>query len=117
MNKRIEITKDSFANEKEIIEIVNSACDLMEQIYDEGDYPKLMVKRSWSEHNPIITGEMALPHAYRWYLSREMKKLLEKGAELKIFPSRPRVDMNDPALFDNSDEDEWDITQKKTLSI
>lgn len=113
MDKRIEITKDSFGNEKELENIVNRACDLMEQIYDEGDYPKLMVKRSWSEHNPIITGEMALPHAYRWYLKREMKKLLQKGAETKIFPSRPRIAMNDPALFDNADEDDWDITQKK----
>lgn len=113
MDNRLEITKDSFSNEKELDKIVNKACDLMEQIYDEGDYPKLMVKRSWSEHNPIITGEMALPHAYRWYLKREMKKLLEKGAETTIFPSRPRVAMNDPALFDNADEDEWDITQKK----
>jgi AMP nucleosidase len=85
----------------------------MEHIYDEGDYPKLMVKREWSEHNPIITGEMAQPHTYRWYLSREMKKLLLKGAELKIFASRPRLDMTDPNLFDNADEDEWDITQKK----
>lgn len=117
MDKRIEITKDSFSNEKELDQIVNRACDLMEQIYDDGDYPKLMVKRSWSEHNPIITGEMALPQAYRWYLKREMKKLLEKGAETKIFPSRPRVAMNDPVLFDNADEDDWDITQKKIVSL
>lgn len=113
MNKRLEVTKESYSGEDEIIEIVNNACDLMEKIYDEGDYPKLVVKRVWSEHNPIITGEMAVPHAYRWYLTREMKKLIEKGAELKIFPSRPRVSMNDPSLFDNADEDEWDITQKK----
>jgi len=113
MDKRLEITKDSFSNEKEIEELANKACDMMEEIYDDGDYPKLMIKRSWSEHNPIITGEMALPHAYRWYLTREMKKLMEKGADVKIFPSRPRVAMNDPNLFDNADEDEWDITQKK----
>ncbi|MEX2435438.1 MAG: AMP nucleosidase [Balneolaceae bacterium] len=113
MEKRLEVTKGSITSEDEIIEIVNEACNLMENIYDDGDYPKLMVKRSWSEHNPIITGEMALPHAYRWYLSREIKKLIEKGAEIKIFPSRPRVTLNDPALFDNADEDEWDITQKK----
>jgi AMP nucleosidase len=113
MDKRLEITKDSISNEKEIDELANKACDLMEKIYDEGDYPKLMIKRSWSEHNQIITGEMALPHAYRWYLTREMKKLMQKGADVKVFPSRPRVEMNDPNLFDNADEDEWDITQKK----
>jgi AMP nucleosidase len=113
MDKRLEITKESYAGEKEIDQLVSDACDLMERIYDEGDYPKLMVKRSWSEHNPIITGEMAQPHTYRWYLSREMKKLLQKGADMKVFASRPRLEMNDPALFDNADEDEWDITQKK----
>ncbi|MDZ7758415.1 AMP nucleosidase [Rhodohalobacter sp.] len=113
MDKRLEITKDSISNEKEINDLANKACDLMEKIYDEGDYPKLMIKRSWSEHNPIITGEMALPHAYRWYLTRELKKLMQKGADVKVFPSRPRVEMNDPNLFDNADEDEWDITQKK----
>ncbi len=113
MKKGIEITPQSFANEIELETLVDKACDLMETIYREGDYPKMLVRRSWSEHNPIITGEMALPGAYRWYLKREMRKLLEKKAEIKIFPSRPRVEMNDPVLFDNADEDEWDITQKK----
>lgn len=113
MEGRLEFTKEDFGNEKELIELINKACDTMEEIYKEGDYPKLMVKRTWSEHNPIITGEMAVPSAYRWYLSRELKKLAEKGAEIKIFPSRPRMAMNDPAIFDNADEDDWDITQKK----
>lgn len=113
MKKGIEITPESFTNETELEALVEKACDQMEIIYQDGDYPKVMVKRSWSGHNPIITGEIALPSAYRWYLKREIKKLLEKGAELKIFPSRPRVAMNDPVLFDNADEDEWDITQKK----
>lgn len=113
MDKRIEFTKADAANEKELINIVNKACDLMEKIYDEGDYPKIVVKREWSEHNPILSGEMAFPRAYRWYLTRELKKLAEKNAEIKIFPSRPKVALNDPALFDNADEDEWDITQKK----
>src|SRR5690625_5943928 len=85
----------------------------MERIYEEGDYPKLTVKRSWSEHNPLITGEMAQPHAYRWYLTREIKKLLEKGAEIKIFPSRPRMMLNNPLLFDNADEEQLDIIIKK----
>lgn len=113
MEKRLVINADSFSNEGELIEKVIEACDLMEAIYQDGDYPKLMVKRSWSEHNPIITGEMALPSAYRWYLTRELKRLLERSAELTVFASRPRVDMNDPSLFDNIDESEWDITQKK----
>lgn len=113
MDKRLEISNKSYSGEKDLDNIVENACDFMEKIYQEGDYPKLMVKRSWSEHNPIIAGEMALPGAYRWYLKREIKKLVEKGAEITLFPSRPRVEMTDPVLFDNADEDEWDITQKK----
>lgn len=113
MKKRIEFTKDAFSNEEELVKLIEDACDMMEQIYEEGDYPKVTVKRTWSEHNPIITGELAVPSAYRWYLKRELKKLAEKGAELKIFPSRPRLQSTDPIIFDNTDEDEWDITQKK----
>ena len=113
MSKKLEISNKHSSGEKELNQTVESVCDLMEKIYREGDYPKLMVKRSWSEHNPIIAGEMALPGAYRWYLKREIKKLIEKGAEITLFPSRPRVEMNNPVLFDNADEDEWDITQKK----
>lgn len=111
--KSIEFTKEAFANEKELTGLIEKACDLMEEIYKNGDYPKLTVKRAWSEHNPIITGEIAVPSAYRWYLIRELRKLAEKGAEIKIFPSRPRLEPNDPNIFDNADEDEWDITQKK----
>lgn len=113
MKKRIEFTKDAFINEKELTKLVEDACDMMEHIYAEGDYPKMTVKRKWSDHNPIITGELAVPSAYRWYLTRELKKLASKGAEVKIFPSRPRLNSNDPSIFDNADEDEWDITQKK----
>ncbi|MDX1591436.1 MAG: AMP nucleosidase, partial [Balneolaceae bacterium] len=53
------------------------------------------------------------PRAYRWYLQRELTKLAERGAYIQINPSRKVVPMNDPALLDNTDEDEWDITQKK----
>jgi len=113
MDKRLEFTKEDFSNEKELNALIEKSCDMMESIYNGGDYPKLMVKRTWSDHNPIITGEMAVPSAYRWYLTRELKKLAEKGAEIKIFPSRPRLELNDPNLFDNADEDDWDITQKK----
>lgn len=111
--KSLEFTKEAFTNEKELVEFTEKACDLMETIYEGGDYPKLTIKRVWSDHNPIITGEFAVPSAYRWYLKRELKKLVEKGAEIKIFPSRPRLQSNDPTIFDNADEDEWDITQKK----
>lgn len=88
-------------------------CDAMERIYDHGVYPKITVRRSWSEHNPVIEGEMAMPSAFRWFLIRELKKLVRMGASIGVTPSRPRVKLNDPRLPDQLDEQEWDITQKK----
>jgi len=113
MDKRFEFKKDETVTGSQLTKIIEKACDIMETIYSEGDYPKLLVKRTWSKHNPIITGEIAFPHAYRWYLTRELYKLAEKGAEIKVFPSRPKVEMTDPLIFENADEDEWDITKKK----
>lgn len=113
MEKRFEFHSDDIDSDDELKNKISEACDLMELIYREGEYPKVLVKRSWSKHNPIITGEIAKPTAYRWYLQRELQKLAEKGAEIKILPSRERLGLNDPSLLDNTDEDDWDITQKK----
>lgn len=113
MTKRFEFHKEDVESQDEIRDSIEQACDLMETIYNNGEYPKVLVKRSWSKHNPIITGEMARPKAYRWYLLRELRKLAEKGAEIKVLPSRERLAMNDPELLTNADEDNWDITQKK----
>ncbi len=113
MAERFEFQSEDITSEAEINEHVTEACDAMESIYENGEYPKVLVKRSWSKHNPIITGEMAKPKAYRWYLLRELKKLAEKGAVIKVIPSREQLTMNDPRLLDNTDEDNWDITQKK----
>ena len=113
MADRFEFETDEVNSQEELHERMVTACDAMENIYENGEYPKLLVKRSWSKHNPIITGEMAKPEAFRWYLLRELKKLAEKGAVIKIIPSRERLPLNDPDLLDNTDEDDWDITQKK----
>ena len=113
MSDRFEFETDEVSSQKELHERMEEACDIMETIYENGEYPKVLVKRSWSKHNPIITGEMAKPKAYRWYLLRELKKLGEKGAVIKVLPSRERLPMNDPELLDNTDDDDWDITQKK----
>jgi len=113
MDQQFEFHKELAENREELLENIEAACDQMEDIYDSGYYPKLIVKRSWSKHNPILTGELAKPKAYRWYLSRELRKLTDKGARIKILPSRPRVSLNDPSLLDSVDEDEWDFTQKK----
>lgn len=113
MADRFKFQSEDIQSEAEINDQVEKACDIMESIYENGEYPNVLVKRSWSKHNPVITGEMARPKSYRWYLLRELKKLAHKGAEISIIPSRDRLSMNDPALLDNTDEDEWDITQKK----
>jgi AMP nucleosidase len=113
MSDRFEFETEEVNSQEELHERMVTACDVMENIYENGEYPKLLVKRSWSKHNPIITGEMAKPEAFRWYLLRELKKLGEKGAVIKIIPSRERLPLNDPDLLDNTDEDDWDITQKK----
>ena len=113
MAERFEFQSEDISSKAEINDHVEEACDIMESIYESGEYPKVLVKRSWSKHNPIITGEMAKPKAYRWYLHRELKKLAEKGAVIKVIPSRERLALNDPQLLDNTDEDDWDITQKK----
>lgn len=113
MEKRFELHADTNHDEKTLQKNIEKACNLMEDIYAGGEYPKVLVKRSWSNHNPIITGEIARPKAYRWYLQRELYKLANKGATLKIIPSRERLSMNDPELLDHTDENDWDITQKK----
>lgn len=113
MSQRFEFHPKEVHTEQVIHEQMEKACDIMEAIYNGGEYPKVLVKRSWSRHNPVITGEMAKPKYYRWYLLRELKKLAHKGAVIKVVPSRDRLPMNDPQLLDNTDEDDWDITKKK----
>lgn len=85
----------------------------MEKIYASGKYPKMFVERAWSEHNPVIKGEIAQPKALRWYLEREITRLLSKEADIKIEPSREVIPLNDPKLLDHADESDWDITKKK----
>ncbi|MHC4400050.1 MAG: phosphorylase family protein [Planctomycetota bacterium] len=92
---------------------MTDACDRMESIYAGGCYPRITVKRHWSKHNPLISGEIARPSAYRFYLRRELLKLALKGAEILIEPSRARVDLDDPALLEKIDESGLDITRKK----
>jgi AMP nucleosidase len=102
-----------YSRAEEIPGLVEKAYEAMESIFREGHYPKLVVGRSWSKYNPIIAGEFAKPSVYRWYLTREMKKLLEMGASIKVKPSRERMSLSDTTLLDAVDEEEWDFTQKK----
>ena len=88
-------------------------CKRMENIYELGSYSKITVTRHWSQHNPKISGEIARPSAYRWYLTRELLKLAMQGAEIEIEPSRARIDLNSPTLLKQIDESHLDITRKK----
>jgi AMP nucleosidase len=92
---------------------IQKACDIMEAIYETGYYPKMTVNRKWSSYNPLIEGEFARPKAYRWYLMRELKKLIESKAQVSIDPSRKIKTLWDPSLLDALDEEGWDFTQKK----
>jgi len=85
----------------------------MEEIYAAGSYPKITVKRHWSAHNPILSGELARPAAYRWYLSRELLKLARMGADILVERSRVRLDLNSPVLLEKIDESGLDMTRKK----
>jgi AMP nucleosidase len=101
------------ASEPELRDRIGGACDQMARIYERGSYPKITVRRHWSRHNPVISGEIARPLAYRWYLSRELLKLAVKGAEIQIEASRDRVDLASPSLLTKIDESHLDITRKK----
>lgn len=111
MSEEITIRYDN--SEERIQEQIELVCDALERVYDSGDYPKLAVRRNWSNHNPEIFGEVAKPRVFRSYLRRELFRLVLKGAELTVAKSRPRVDINDPKLLEFLDESEWDLRQKK----
>lgn len=113
MSDTLLLKYSDYTSDEAIAEATEKACDLMEQIYADGMYPKMVVEREYSEHNPTIKGEMAQPKAFRWYLRREIKRLLSKKADIRISASRPVIPLNDPRLMDHTDEEEWDFTKKK----
>ncbi len=101
--------KHSNGTEGAVGELINR----MEEIFEEGKYPKLTVEREWSRHNPVISGEFACPAVFRWYLKREFIRLLNAGAAISVEASRPVLPLDDPAMLDYTDESNWDFTQKK----
>lgn len=88
-------------------------CDELERLYAEGNYAELTVDRPWSEHNPVLKGELARPGALRDYLLGEFRRLSSYGATLSVAPSRPRLGLDHPGVFAGSDESDWDLQQKK----
>ncbi|MBO6535638.1 MAG: AMP nucleosidase [Balneolaceae bacterium] len=113
MPDSMRLNHSDFTSEKQIAEATEKACDLMEEMYEQGMYPRMIVHREYSDHNPTIKGELAQPQAFRWYLLREMSRLLKKNADIEIIAKRKRMALNDPDLLDHTDEEEWDFTKKK----
>lgn len=95
--------------------LIEEACDEMEKNYSNGLYSKIVVTRTWSKHNPIISGKVARPSAYRWYLKRELQRLAGCGAQVEISPDRERVDLGNPQLLEWIDETDFDHTRKKVF--
>ncbi|MCC9603705.1 AMP nucleosidase [Stieleria sp. JC731] len=106
---------DPTSNLDDLCERILAGCSLMEQIYANGHYVRVTVVRSWSKHNPEISGKIARPKAFRWYLRRELLKLARRGAKITIQKSRPRVDLNAPTLLKTIDESDFDMTRKKVF--
>lgn len=113
MSDFFEYRKNATDSAETVKSAINAACDFMAAIYNAGFYPKLIVSRKWSEHNPEIAGEFAKPRVYTWYLQRELAKLVDSGAGIKIFKSREKVPLDTPNLLESLDEDDWDFTRKK----
>ncbi len=113
MKEKLRI--DASASDESLREQIESACAAMEATFDEGFYSKVTVNRHWSKHNPEISGTIARPSAYRWYLRRELFKLARRGAEISITRSRPRVSLSSPTLLSLIDETDFDLTLKKVF--
>ena len=111
MTERLKIQAGE--NKADLRVRIADVCEQMEKSYEIGSYSKITVTRHWSKHNPIISGEMARPSAYRWYLRRELLKLALQGADIQIEPSRARIDLTSPSLLKKIDESDLDITCKK----
>jgi AMP nucleosidase len=92
---------------------IGQLCDAMEAAAAGGRYPRVVVERPWSVHNPRIEGEFASPGAVRWYLERELGRLAAAGARISVRRGRPAVDLHDSRLGHAVDETRWDLRRKK----
>jgi AMP nucleosidase len=88
-------------------------CDAMEAMAAGGRYPRLVVERPWSRHNPRIEGEFASPSAIRWYLERELGRVAAAGARVSVCQGREAVGLRDARLGPAVDETQWDLRRKK----
>lgn len=107
------IDREDLAGPDDLIRRIEEACDLLERIYAGGTYARLIVDRHWSRHNPRISGQIARPAAVRWYLRRELRRLVELGAVITIEPSGSRLELSSPLLLERVDEAKQDPRKKK----
>ncbi len=112
MNETIKIEG---SDDGGLVASIDAACDWMETVYANGNYAKVTVHRQWSKHNPTISGKMARPSAYRWYLRRELLRLAKQGAEIVISRAQPRLELNSTMLLQVIDETDFDHTLKKAF--
>jgi len=108
-----EVRLDPNADRRVLEEQIHAALEHMVATYASGRYPRLVIERSWSRHNPTIWGEFARPSAYRWYLSRELRRLIQKDATIRIESEREVTTLDDASLLERIDENEWNLNQKK----
>lgn len=101
--------------DEQLCEQIKAACVEMEQTYQAGFYSRLTVIRHWSKHNPELSGKIARPRAYRWYLQRELYKLARRGAQITITRANERIDLSSPQLLEKVDETGFDLTRKKVF--
>jgi AMP nucleosidase len=112
---KIEPNGQSEASQSNLLRQIEQACDQMESTYQSGRYSKVIVTRHWSKHNPVISGKIARPTAYRAYLRRELLRLAQLGAVIEVHPAQERVDLASPQLLDLIDESDFDHTRKKVF--
>jgi AMP nucleosidase len=113
VTKPLEIARTDGEDDAALSERIVAALDRMGEIYTSGCYPRVTVERTWSNHNPEISGEVARPSSLHWYLFRELKSLVTRGATLRVESSRPVVTLDDATLLERLDEHDWDLTRKK----
>ncbi|MFT7518149.1 MAG: AMP nucleosidase [Kiritimatiellia bacterium] len=113
MTKPLKIRHIDGEDDGALSERIETALVRMGEIYGSGSYPSVTVERTWSAHNPEISGEVACPSSLHWYLFRELKSLVARGATLKIKASRPVVTLDDVSLLERLDEHDWNLTRKK----
>lgn len=114
MNKMDYLFSEDSGDESKLYSTAEEAFSLLEDIYHrDGWYPAISVTRQWSKDNPVISGEIAQPRPFRWYLIREFIKLFASGATIGISPGRRVIPLSDTSIPAAIDEEIWDFSQKK----